>query len=201
MDCRPSRTKDPDEWIETRDEFSRPICEELREVVQHFGPDFSESVKWNMLCFSGRKLVCAIGGFRRHAVLCFFRGAELQSALFNRGEGNTAIRGIRFVSADALDRKALGRLIAAAAALDLEPPMPLPPKPKREPWPMPEDLAAALKGSPSAAAFFAGLKPTYQREYMVWVSTAKRPETRARRLEQTVRALVARRKWLRRNDA
>jgi uncharacterized protein YdeI (YjbR/CyaY-like superfamily) len=201
MDCRRSRTNDPDKWIETCEAFSRPVCEELREVVQRFAPDLSESIKWNMLCFSGRKLVCAIGGYQKHAELCFFRGAELPDALFNRGENNKAIRGILFTAVEQIDRKALGPLIATAANLDIEPPMPLPSKPKREPWPMPEDLAVALEKNRAAAAFFAELKPTYQREYMVWVSTAKRPETRAHRLEQTVRALAARRKWLQRKEA
>ena len=47
---------------------------------------------------------------------------------------------------------------------------------------LPPFFAKALKDNKKAAAFFASLAPTYQREYLVWVSTAKREETREQRL-------------------
>jgi len=74
--------------------------------------------------------------------------------------------------------------------------MPPPPKGKRAPWPMPEFFAKALKTNRKAASFYESLAPTYQREYRVWLSTAKREETREQRLEQTLRALAAGRKWI-----
>ena len=89
----------------------------------------------------------------------------------------------------------------AAVALDERGDLPPPPPVKREPWPMPKVLAQALKTHPAAAAGFAALKPTYQREYLVWVGTAKQPETIAKRLEQTLRALAAGKKWAQRRDA
>jgi uncharacterized protein YdeI (YjbR/CyaY-like superfamily) len=56
---------------------------------------------------------------------------------------------------------------------------------------MPEELAKALKGAPKAQAFFETLPPSARREYVEWVSTAKREETRARRLEEAVSMLSA----------
>lgn len=53
---------------------------------------------------------------------------------------------------------------------------------------VPEDLAAALETIPAAAAFFAGLSPSPKKLVLYWIGSAKRPETRARRIEQTVRA-------------
>ena len=77
MDCRPSRTTNPDLWMETCPEVSRPLCESVREWINDWEPDLTESVKWNMLCFSGRKLVCALGAFKKYAGLTFFRGGEI----------------------------------------------------------------------------------------------------------------------------
>ena len=65
---------------------------------------------------------------------------------------------------------------------------------------MPEALAKGLKKDKKAAAFFDTLKPTYQREYKVWISTAKQPETIAKRLAETLRALSRGKKWAQRRE-
>ncbi len=60
---------------------------------------------------------------------------------------------------------------------------------KRPPVPLPADLAAALRQNRAAAANFERLAPGHRKEYVVHISEAKRPETRARRIEQTVKRL------------
>ena len=42
------------------------------------------------------------------------------------------------------------------------------------------------------------MSKTCQREYKVWISTAKRPETIQRRLKETLDALAKGRKWAQR---
>ena len=58
--------------------------------------------------------------------------------------------------------------------------------------PLPEDLAAALDDD--ARAFFDGLAPSHRKEWVRWVEDAKKPETRAGRVEKTAEALRAGRK-------
>jgi len=188
-----------DEWIENCPDFSRPMCVELRESFFRWEPDLIESVKWNMLCYSGRKLVCGMSGCQRHLGIAFFRGMELddRSGLFSGGENNTSIRSVRITDPDTFDREALRRLLHAAARLDASELPPPPPK-KREPWPMPDFFAKALKKNRAAAAGFESFAPTYQREYIIWLTTAKRPETREKRLVETLAALAAGRKWAQR---
>ncbi len=62
---------------------------------------------------------------------------------------------------------------------------------------MPLDLRAAIDANPAAAATFEAFPPSAQREYVDWVSEAKRDETRAKRLAQTVEWLAEgkRRHW------
>ena len=55
----------------------------------------------------------------------------------------------------------------------------------------PEDLRAALGAAPDALARFAGLSFTHRREYVEWVEGAKRPETRTKRIAETVRRVRA----------
>lgn len=65
---------------------------------------------------------------------------------------------------------------------------------------MPEALAKALKQNKAAAANFDAMSKSCQREYKVWISTAKRPETLEKRLTETMRALERGKKWALRRE-
>jgi uncharacterized protein YdeI (YjbR/CyaY-like superfamily) len=204
MDCSRARTSNPSEWLELCPDFSRPLVEQLTDWILTWEPDLQEAIKWNMLCFSGRKLICGLSGCKRHLGITFFRGTELPDPhrLFrDQGANNTNIRTLRLTSLAEVDRGALQALIHAAAALDADPLIPPPPKVKRRPWPMPAFFKAALKDNPRAAAGFKSLAPSRQRDFLVWLSMAKRPETRARRLRETMRALEAGRNWIHRKKS
>jgi hypothetical protein len=54
---------------------------------------------------------------------------------------------------------------------------------------VPPALAAALDADPQARAAFDALAFTHRREYAQWVAEAKRDETRARRVAQTLERL------------
>ena len=56
---------------------------------------------------------------------------------------------------------------------------------------VPEDLAAQLAVDPAARATFDDLAPGQRKEWVRWVTEAKRPETRADRVAKTVEALAA----------
>lgn len=200
MDCSRAKTRDPDQWIAQAQAFSRPLAEQVREWILRWEPDLVESIKWNTLCFSGRKLVCALSACKTHLGIAFFRGTELAEnrRLFHLNETNTSIQSLRLTTLEGFDVKAFRQLLHAAVALDARPDLPPPPPVKREEWPMPEALAQGLRKNKAAAAFFDSLKPTYQREYKVWVGTAKQPETIERRLKETLAALASGRKWTQR---
>ena len=53
----------------------------------------------------------------------------------------------------------------------------------------PGDLAAALDSEPEALEAFSRLPPSHRREYLDWIGEAKRPDTRRRRIEKTIRTL------------
>ena len=55
---------------------------------------------------------------------------------------------------------------------------------------IPDDLAALLEADPAATKFFASLSYTHRKEYVRWIEEAKKPETRASRVEKTL-ALLA----------
>jgi uncharacterized protein YdeI (YjbR/CyaY-like superfamily) len=56
---------------------------------------------------------------------------------------------------------------------------------------LPVYIAKALKTNPRAWQFFRELAPTYRRHFVVWIHTAKRAETRERRIRESIALLVA----------
>ncbi len=51
---------------------------------------------------------------------------------------------------------------------------------------MPPELDARLRRNSKAATFFATLAPSYQQQYIAWIASAKRPDTRKRRVDEAM---------------
>jgi hypothetical protein len=56
---------------------------------------------------------------------------------------------------------------------------------------MSSDVAEALNANPDARRFFESLATFYRKGFIQWIEAAKRPDTRARRIAETVAALKA----------
>ena len=52
---------------------------------------------------------------------------------------------------------------------------------------VPDDLAASLADNPTAAACFEEFPPSAKKSILWWIASAKRPETRSKRISETVR--------------
>jgi uncharacterized protein YdeI (YjbR/CyaY-like superfamily) len=50
----------------------------------------------------------------------------------------------------------------------------------------PNEFAAALQKNKRAASAFSAFSPSCQREYLEWISDAKRPETRDKRIATAI---------------
>jgi uncharacterized protein YdeI (YjbR/CyaY-like superfamily) len=56
---------------------------------------------------------------------------------------------------------------------------------------LPAYIATAFKANRAAWKTFQALAPTYRRNFVVWIHTAKRPETRERRIGESIQLLAA----------
>ena len=59
---------------------------------------------------------------------------------------------------------------------------------------IPEDVQSVLNENPEALAFFEKLAYTHRKEYIRWITDAKREETRLNRIETFVEKLLAKKK-------
>lgn len=172
-----------DDYIVRAAPFAQPILRHLRAQVHLACPDVQETIKWGMPFFQwqGRNLV-HMAGFKAHCALGLWLGDALPrpdadySAMGNFGRLTTL--------ADLPEAAELQRLlISGRRAIEQGLASPRASRPaRRPPPPVPEDLAAALAGNTAASQFFVSLPPSQQREYIAWLDSAKRSETRSRRL-------------------
>ena len=86
-------------------------CTRLRNLIHQADPDIVEEWKWNTAVWSHKGLVCAVGPFKDHVKLNFFRGAALPDpqGLFNAGLDAKATRAIDFYARPDVNRTPLPR--------------------------------------------------------------------------------------------
>lgn len=179
-----------DAYIARQADFARPILEHLRAVVQGGCPDCEETLKWSMPSFMYKgKILAGMAAFKAHATFGFWSG----SMVVPKGEERVSGMGQfgRLTSLDDLpSRGELKALVKKAMTLIDEGVKPVRDKHRKAPFTVPQDLRAAIDAMPAAAATFDGFPPSCQREYVEWVTEAKRDETRAKRLNQSVEWLA-----------
>jgi uncharacterized protein YdeI (YjbR/CyaY-like superfamily) len=56
---------------------------------------------------------------------------------------------------------------------------------------LPPYIAKAVKSNSKAWTFFKTLPPREQKNFVVWIHTAKRPETREKRIKESIAILAA----------
>lgn len=179
--------KDPrvDAYIKAAAPFARPILAHLRKVVHAGCPEVEESIKWRMPYFNYKGIFIGIAAFKQHCAFGFWREAEL--ALEGVGV-NTANMGHfgRITSLDDLpDEKTLiGYVRKAKEIKDSGLAKPSASRKRRDAADLevPPDLAVALKKNANARKAWEQFSYSHRKEYIEWITGAKREETRKKRL-------------------
>lgn len=185
-----------DAYIAARADFARPILEHLRAMIHEACPEAEETLKWSMPSFMWRgKILAGMAAFKAHATFGYWNDAMLSQDEKNRSAMGQFGRLTRIDDLPA--RATLIDLTRQSMALIESGAKPLRATAKKPPLTVPQDLRAAIDADPAAKATFDAFPPSCQREYVEWVTEAKRDETRAKRLAQTVEWLAEgkRRNW------
>ena len=177
-----------DRYVADAPEFARPILRHLRELVHEVCPDVTEGIKWSRPNFLHRgKILCGMAAFKAHCSFYVF-GAEIGKQLGEEGSYKGLADALARITqeADLPPRKNLSRYIRdARRLLDQSLANPSPRKRAAQPKPeagVPDDLAVALGNNKIAAQNFEGFSMSHRREYIEWITEAKRDETRQKRI-------------------
>jgi len=191
-----------DTYIAEAEPFAQPVLRRLRKLVGQACPQAEEALKWNSPAYVlGKKILLITPAFKAHCRCVFWHTAVqrlIQAELGKTGRGLELLGRIASVADLPPDRLLLKFIRAAAEhAAPGAKPDPRDTVPKRSAPRPSADLAAALRKNTAAARTFAAFSPSCRREYTEWITEAKRPETRAKRLATTLEWLAAgkRRNW------
>jgi len=108
-------------YIAELSDWRGEMIAKLRKLVFEAVPDIREEWKWETPVWSQKGNVVAIGAFKDHVKLNFFKGASLDdpNGLFNASLDAKATRAIDLNKGDPIEEPALKQLIRAAVAYNL----------------------------------------------------------------------------------
>ncbi len=162
-----------DDYIAKAQPFAQPILRHVRELVHEALPNAEEALKWGVPYFvvDGKNAV-GMAAFKKHAsvMVCSEKSA-------GGGMGNFG----KLTSVDELPPADELRQQFRDSAVAVQSPETSVPKPKPK-IPMPDDFAAALAGASGATKVWAAFTDAQRRDYLDWIVSAKREETRAKRI-------------------
>jgi uncharacterized protein YdeI (YjbR/CyaY-like superfamily) len=185
--------RDPrvDAYIDSAAPFAQPVLRHLRELVHEACPDVAETIKWRMPSFEYRGLLCGMAAFKAHCTFDF-RHALMREQAGRDARPDDAMGQFGRITciADLPKDGALKALIRRAAELNASGVKVPRPAGKKRPLVVPKDLGAALRTNAKARATFKSLSRTEQREYVEWIESAKREDTRGRRLATAIEWLA-----------
>jgi uncharacterized protein YdeI (YjbR/CyaY-like superfamily) len=177
-----ARNPKVDAYIAKAKPFAQPILKHIRKAVHAGCPDVEETIKWSAPHFGWHGMLCAMAAFEQHVRFSFWKGELL--GLGGDASGMTQFGRITSIDDLPAERKLLA-LVKKAAKLNEEgvrsPRLARPAS--RKTVDVPDYVLDALKTDNKARQTFDAFSPSHRREYIEWITEAKRPETRTRRLE------------------
>ena len=175
-----------DTYIEKAAPFARPILHHVRKLVHETVRGLEETLKWGMPHFLHKgKNLAGMAAFKAHAAFMVHGDGRQGDAMgqFGKIASLADLPGDNVLKSKLVEAKE--RIDQAGTALK---PKPAARTPKPE-LPIPPEFAAALDANPAAKAALAAFAPSHRREYVEWISEAKRSETRDRRIAQAIEQL------------
>ncbi|GIK16737.1 MAG: hypothetical protein BroJett003_17010 [Planctomycetota bacterium] len=181
-------TFDPriDAYIAKSADFAKPILTYLRQIVHEGCPNVTETLKWRMPAFEYKGLLGGMAAFKRHCTFGFWKHALVLGDETAADEAMGQFGRITKLSDLPSRRELLSYVRKAAKLNDDGVKIPRPPRGAARKLRTPPDLAAALRKNTTAAARFANFSPSHRNEYIEWITEAKAPETRRRRLATAI---------------
>jgi uncharacterized protein YdeI (YjbR/CyaY-like superfamily) len=181
-----------DGYIRKHKQWEAPL-QKLRAIVLDCGLD--EQIKWRVPVYTvGDRNIVFLNAFKDSCAISFTKGVLLtdpKKILKKPGEDTQATRTIRLTTVAEVAKleAVLKKFIHEAAAIEKSG-VKVPMKKITE-RAVPEELQRRLDEMPELARAFQGLTPGRQRQYLMFIASAKQSATRIARVEKHVGRILA----------
>jgi uncharacterized protein YdeI (YjbR/CyaY-like superfamily) len=185
-----------DAYITQAKPFAQPILKRIRAAFHQGCPKLEETLKWGNPTFMHEGILGGMAAFKQHVNFSFWRGNDVgdpDGILTKIGDTlmcQAKITDLSECPSQAVLAKYVKRAVKANEAAAKAPSKSSAKRATKPAPKMPPDLASALKKSKKAKATFDGFSPSHKREYIEWVTEAKKDETRARRIVQAIELMT-----------
>ena len=183
--------KTVDNYIETAKQWQAEL-KTLRKII--LTTNLEETVKWGMpyYCLSGKNIVGMVS-FKSYFGLWFTQGAFLKDeagVLLNAKEGKTrGLRQWRMNSKNEINSKLIKSYVMEAIEITKAGKVIKPVRNKA--FQVPSELELEMDNNPALKASFDNLSQFQKREYSDHINSAKRDETKARRLSKIIPMILS----------
>ena len=186
-------TKDPrvDAYINKAADFAKPVLKHIRKLVHAGCPDVVETLKWSMPAFEYQGILCGMAAFKQHCTFGFWKGELIFGSREQENEAMGQFGRITTLADLPADQTIIGWVRKATELNEAGVKKPAPPRPKvKKELVVPDYFMAALKNSKKALATFEAFSYSHKKEYVEWITEAKREETRTQRIKTTLEWLA-----------
>ena len=176
-----------DEGISKLEPFAQVICKHLRKLILSSDPEMIEDWKWGPNYYLNG-MVCGYWGFKKHVSFVFFQGSLLKDKkkILQENPGNVHNRHIKFTDVKQIDDAIILEYLFEAIdnnrkGLKIT-------ETKDKTIVVAEDVAKQFKKA-KVLTYFDSLAFSHRKEYIQWIESAKKEETRIKRIEQAMEKL------------
>lgn len=176
-----------DDYISKSEEFAKPILRYIRDIVHKACPEVTETMKWGMPHFDYKGMMCGIASFKQHCTFGFWKASLMKDKykVFVKGE-NSGMGNFGKVKdiQDLPSAKIIIEYIKEAMKLNddnVAVPKELKENVRKE-LVIPEYFLKVLKKNEVALKTFKDFSYPHKKEYLEWITEAKKEETREKRI-------------------
>lgn len=191
-----------DDYIAKSEEFAKPILRYIRDLVHKACPEVEEKMKWGMPHFDYKGMMCGMASFKNHCIFGFWKASLMKDErkVFIKGENAGMGNFGKITDINNLPpAKIIIEYINEAMRLN-DDKINIIKKQKenvKKEIIIPDDFTIALNKNKEAKITFEKFSYSHKKEYIEWITEAKREETRLKRIQTAIQWLSdgKRRNW------
>jgi uncharacterized protein YdeI (YjbR/CyaY-like superfamily) len=181
-----------DAYIARSADFARPILSHVRKLAHAACPEVEETLKWGMPHFLHKGILLGMAAFKQHCALHFWKGSLIFGSKGFNGEAMGQFGRITSMADLPGDQALLGYIRKAVEFNEAGIKKTSGGKSKnKKVIVVPDYFQGALAENAKARATFENFSYSHRKEYVEWITEARRAETRARRIQTALKLLAA----------
>lgn len=190
-----NRDKRVELYINNSAEFAQPILWHLTALVHEVCHDVDEDMKWNFPHFIYKgSILCSMASFKHHCSFGFWLASKMKDPkkILSSGEKSGMGQLGKITSLKDLPSDTVLKAYIKEAMALINKGTKLSKKPSEETKKslvVPDYFIAALKKNKKALIAFENISYSHRKEYIEWISSAKKEETRKSRVEKAIAML------------